>query len=116
MHGRMPLQQTGECEPLARDRRPDVTERLCGTLWITWVASSSLSPPDRPPVEPRKRFPESLPLPLPATAETLADYVAHLADAGRSASTIEQAMAAIRTRHRSAGHLHAPDTRVVNAW
>lgn len=50
---------------------------------------------------------------LPATGETLAEYVAHLADAGRSPATIEQASAAIRTAHRAAGHEHQPDTRVA---
>src|SRR4051812_9188319 len=47
---------------------------------------------------------------LPATGETLAEYVAHLADAGRSPATIEQAVAAIRTAHRTAGHREQPDT------
>lgn len=41
---------------------------------------------------------------LPATAETLAEYVAVLADAGRASATIEQAVAAIRT----APHRRAP--------
>lgn len=48
--------------------------------------------------------------PLPATAETLTEYVVHMADAGRGASTIEQAVAAIRSLHRTAGHANAPDT------
>jgi site-specific recombinase XerD len=47
---------------------------------------------------------------LPATAETLAEYAAHLADLNRSPSTIEQALAAIRTAHRTAGHVGQPDT------
>jgi len=47
---------------------------------------------------------------LPATAETLAEYVAHLADAGRAPATIEQTVAAIRTAHRAAGHRDQPDT------
>ena len=46
---------------------------------------------------------------LPATAETLAEYVAALADADRSPATIEQAVAAIRTAHRTAGHRGQPD-------
>ncbi|MGH3794358.1 MAG: tyrosine-type recombinase/integrase [Pseudonocardiaceae bacterium] len=50
---------------------------------------------------------------LPATGETLAEYVAALADAGRSPATIEQASAAIRTAHRTAGHHHQPDTRAA---
>jgi site-specific recombinase XerD len=47
---------------------------------------------------------------LPATAVTLAEYVAHLADSERSPATIEQAVAAIRTTHRTAGHRGVPDT------
>lgn len=48
---------------------------------------------------------------LPCTAETLAEYVTHLAnDAKPSPSSIEQAIAAIRTAHRLAGHDHQPDT------
>jgi len=47
---------------------------------------------------------------LPATAETLTEYVAHLADAGHAPATIEQAIAAIRTAHRTAGHRGQPDT------
>lgn len=48
--------------------------------------------------------------PLPATAETLAEYVSHLADLGRAPSTIEQAIATIRTVHRKAGYKGQPDT------
>lgn len=48
--------------------------------------------------------------PMPATAETLAEYVSHLADLDRAPSTIEQAVAAIRTLHRHTGHLGQPDT------
>lgn len=62
---------------------------------------------------------------LPATAETLAEYVTVLADHGvppvqvenddvpgkpASNSTIEQAMAAVRTMHRTAGFKGQPDT------
>lgn len=49
-------------------------------------------------------------VPLPATAETAAEYVANLADAGQSPASIEQALAAIRTAHRAAGHRGVPDT------
>ncbi|MCG6497634.1 site-specific integrase [Kitasatospora sp. A2-31] len=48
--------------------------------------------------------------PLPATAETLAEYVGHLADLDRAPSTIEQGIAAVRTAHRHAGHPGLPDT------
>lgn len=47
---------------------------------------------------------------LPATGETLAEYVTELTDAGRSPATIEQALAAIRTARRAAGHPTLPDT------
>lgn len=50
---------------------------------------------------------------LPATAETLAEYTGHLADTGKAPSTVEQALATIRTAHRSAGHLGQPDTRAA---
>ena len=48
--------------------------------------------------------------PLPATPQTLAEYVSHLADLDRAPSTIEQAIAAIRTAHRIAGHRRQPET------
>ncbi len=49
--------------------------------------------------------------PLPATAETLAEYVGELVDADLAPATVQQAVAAIRTAHRSAGHDGQPDTR-----
>ena len=50
---------------------------------------------------------------LPATPHTLADYVSHLADQHLSASSIEQAIAAVRTVHREAGYRGEPDTRLA---
>ncbi|WP_337826237.1 site-specific integrase [Pseudonocardia sp. UM4_GMWB1] len=50
---------------------------------------------------------------LPATPQTLAEYVAHLADAGQAPTSIEQAVAAVRTAHRAAGHRGAPDTEAA---
>jgi len=50
--------------------------------------------------------------PLPATPETLAEYVSHLCDEGRAPSTIEQAIAAIRTVHHAAGH-ERPDAEAA---
>lgn len=47
---------------------------------------------------------------MPATAQTLAEYVSHLCDLGKGPSSIEQAIATIRTAHRLAGHEHQPDT------
>lgn len=53
--------------------------------------------------------------PLPATAATLADYVAHLCDEGKAPSTIEHDMAAISKHHRLAGHPKGvPDTTAAN--
>ncbi|XVQ15502.1 tyrosine-type recombinase/integrase [Spirillospora sp. CA-255316] len=54
--------------------------------------------------------------PLPATPETLTEYVAHLCDqpgrdgSGPAPASITQAMAAIRTAHATAGHQGHPDT------
>lgn len=47
---------------------------------------------------------------LPATAETLAEYVSELADEDKSPASIEQAVAAIRTAHKTVGHPNTPDT------
>ena len=51
---------------------------------------------------------------LPATAATLAEYVSHLADEAKAASTIERAMAAITVAHASAD-LPPPNTRAARA-
>lgn len=48
--------------------------------------------------------------PLVATAETLAEYVAHLAEEEKSPATIDQAIAVVRAAHRTAGHPKTPDT------
>lgn len=55
--------------------------------------------------------------PEPATAETLADYVNAMIDADPPAalSSCRQAIAAIRTHHRVAGHPNTPDLEMVNA-
>jgi integrase len=50
---------------------------------------------------------------IPATAQTLADYVSHLCDQDKAPSTIEQAIATIRVAHREAGHDGQPDTRAA---
>ncbi|ANZ35211.1 hypothetical protein BBK82_03135 [Lentzea guizhouensis] len=42
--------------------------------------------------------------PLPCSPATLADYVAHLCDEGKAPKSIQQAIAAISTLHRRAGH------------
>jgi integrase len=50
---------------------------------------------------------------MPATAETLLEYVSHLIAADRAPATIEQAVAAIRTHHRIAGFNNTPDTQAA---
>jgi integrase len=52
---------------------------------------------------------------MPATAQTLAEYVSHLADLDKAPSTVEQAIAAIRTAHRLAGHRGQPETAAALA-
>lgn len=47
---------------------------------------------------------------LPATAHTLAEYTSQLCEAGQAPASIEQAIAAIRTMHRLAGHIGRPAT------
>jgi site-specific recombinase XerD len=47
---------------------------------------------------------------VPATGETLADYISALADAGKGPASLEQAIAAVRTLHRTAGYKGDPDT------
>jgi integrase len=47
---------------------------------------------------------------LPAAAQTLAEYVSHLADLDRAPTTIEQGIAAIRTAHRTNGYRGLPET------
>lgn len=46
---------------------------------------------------------------LPATAETLAEYVSHMVTAGRAPSTISHHLGAIRSLHTMAGHRGQPD-------
>lgn len=52
-------------------------------------------------------------VPLPATAQTFADYVTHLADTGYAPASIEQAMGAIRSCHTTAGHEGHPHGRAA---
>jgi integrase len=52
-------------------------------------------------------------VPLPATGETLAEYVCLLCDAGKAPATIEQAIATIRTVHRLSGMEHQPPTEAA---
>lgn len=48
--------------------------------------------------------------PLPATGETLAEFVSHLADLDLGPSSIDQAITAIRTHHRMNGFHDQPNT------
>jgi integrase len=50
---------------------------------------------------------------LPASAQTLADYISHLCDLDRAPSTIEQAIATVRVAHRQAGYKDQPDTEAA---
>lgn len=85
-------------ETLARLERavPPATRRAYTRQWQRWTAWCA----------------QQGRTPLPATAESLAEYVAHLTSGDRPAApaTVEQALAAIRTRHRAAGYADRPDT------
>ncbi|GLY55183.1 hypothetical protein [Lentzea sp. NBRC 102530] len=48
-----------------------------------------------------------------ATQQTLAEWVAELADAGIGTATIEQGIAAVRRLHRECGHSGQPDTTLA---
>ncbi|MFG3476490.1 tyrosine-type recombinase/integrase [Streptomyces sp. NPDC047980] len=50
---------------------------------------------------------------LPASAQTLADYVSHLCDQDKAPSTIEQAIATVRVAHRQQGYKDQPDTEAA---
>lgn len=52
---------------------------------------------------------------LPATPQTLADYVTHLIGLGRAPSTINRVMGTIRRAHRDKGYEGRPDTRAAKA-
>lgn len=52
---------------------------------------------------------------MPATSQTLAEYVGFMVDADKAPSTIEQAIAAARTAHRYAGHRGLPETDAARA-
>lgn len=50
---------------------------------------------------------------LPASAQTLTDYVSHLCDLEKAPATIEQAIATIRVAHRQQGYKDQPDTEAA---
>jgi integrase len=98
------------------DSVPPNTRRAYARAW-----DGRPHPDAEPPTEPEKRgFIGWCELtgrnPMPATPETLADYVSFLCDRDLAPATIEQAIAAIRTRHRLAGHgRHQPDGELALA-
>jgi integrase len=51
--------------------------------------------------------------PLPATPHTLAEYTGHLCAADYAPASIEQAIAAVQTRHRISGYKGQPDTEAA---
>ncbi|MDP9358459.1 MAG: site-specific integrase [Chloroflexota bacterium] len=76
---------------------PAATRRAYAYAWqrfTTWCAQQ----------QPARRC-------LPASPQTLVEYVVHLTDdEGLSPATVEQAIAAIRREHRVRGHAGQPDT------
>lgn len=52
---------------------------------------------------------------IPATPQTLAEYVSKLCDAGLAPATIDQVIAAIRTAHRLGGYPNTPDTTAARS-
>lgn len=87
--------------PYAADAWACNTRRVYRSQWaafVSWCAVGGLDP-------------------LPATASTVANYIAQRANAGRSTSTIAASLAAISEAHRSAGFRsprEAPEVRL--AW
>lgn len=47
---------------------------------------------------------------LPATAETIAEYVGHLCGRGLAPASVDQALSVVRSAHKTAGYAGAPDT------
>ncbi|MEV4672763.1 site-specific integrase [Actinomadura sp. NPDC049382] len=48
---------------------------------------------------------------LPATAQTLTEYVDHMCECGSAPNTIAQAIATVRSKHADHGHQDEPDSR-----
>lgn len=98
------------------DAIPPNTSRAYARIWDGRPRPDAL-PPDEPE---RRGFTGWCELtgrtPMPATPETLAEYVRHLtADRGLAPATVEQAIAGIRTMHRRAGYgRHFPDADKAN--
>lgn len=91
-----------EARQALEDSIPDNTRRAYTRQWdnfVQWCASEGR-------------------VPLPATSKTLWQYVTHLtttpsATTGRpmAPSSIQQAIAVVRSAHRASGYLHQPDTQ-----
>jgi len=73
---------------------PESTKRTYGSVWSEFTAFC-LAAERRP---------------LPASPETLAEYVRALARRGLAPASIQVQIAAIRTAHRKVGYPHQPDT------
>lgn len=91
---------------------PENTRRAYNRIW------DGRSHPDDPPPVPLGGFAgwcqRNGRQALPASPETLAEYVSHLCDQDKAPATIEQVIAAIRTTHRFAGHgRHFPDAELA---
>lgn len=79
------------------DGVPETTRRAYARQWegfATWCANSGR-------------------ISLPATPQTLAEYVQGLCGRNLAPSSIEQAISVIRTKHRQAGYRNAPDTEAT---
>ncbi|MFE0794807.1 site-specific integrase [Streptomyces mutabilis] len=101
VHSSRDLELSDDTRQAIEDSIPENTKRAYGRQWETfekWCAEQDRTP-------------------LPATAQTLAQYVRHLTvtpskRTGRTPapSSIEQAIAVIRVAHRTAGYRDQPET------
>lgn len=101
VHSSRDLELSDDTRQAIEDSIPENTKRAYGRQWETF----------------EKWCTEQDRTPLPATAQTLAQYVRHLTvtpskRTGRTPapSSIEQAIAVIRVAHRAAGHRDQPET------
>jgi integrase len=88
---------TDETARRLADSTPENTQRAYDHAWknfADWCAAQGRNP-------------------LPATAQTLTEYVRHLTDEGKAPNTIDQAMGTIRSKHAQDGYDNQPDTRAA---
>ena len=88
---------TDETARRLADSTPENTQRAYDHAWdgfTRWCASEGRNP-------------------LPATAQTLTEYVRHLTDRQLAPATIDQAMGTIRSKHAQDGYDNQPDTRAA---